>query len=673
MATIKLNSGQPFKPVTINKPGQPSASINKITPVVNPLRIIKTISRWSGDADTNNQRLPSVLVFSDTQARVFFTQRNSSIGAGDGQGMRLVSKLVTVDPVLKTITAGATEIIEQPAGWTEGLDITTNCVFRKLQTGPNAGRVVMLMNRNTNGTGISGPTLIYSVFVMFSDDNGATWTTPVQVLAGSSGNYQAMGGNGDMVELMTGDHVGRLIAPLYTPTFKHAFISDDYGITWYKSTGVSLPTQASEPTMAICNDGTTLLMTIRNDSAPYTRYQTKSTDGGVTWSSPETRSDLAGPACNASTYGDGEKIILSGPSHSGLRMKSRIRRTTDNGTNWTDYYKPIPENQNFGYSCARPMGDDLLFIAFESNTIAQQGFNIDEHIKVLVVNQKEIDNWNNPPAIIPATNAQQYYDAYESRVLTDGGVITDSIATLEAIQFALDYSIGSKTPVALSARWGVKTSGGNLIKLYSLFDTAGDATVAGSGNDFYSINTDLSFARIATPTLIGTKYLKTSAFTPLTASRFGAAISGIAPSGGIQAIRMGIEDSDTSPVSWQITTQSVQANIKGGDDVFTGFGTIQNYADNSAMVSVADQDGGVMYQYTDGVEIVTAATIRALVAKYGELTDFKSMNRELLIGARKQGEVYFGSQSCFFNEIWWISDITDVVASALSTRLMIYQ
>lgn len=668
MGNIEINGTG--SPVSINKSGRtPSVVVNREQSL--PLRVIKTISRWSGDANTNNQRAPSVFVVNNTQARVFFIQRHSSRLVGDGQGMRLVSKLITVDPVAKTISAGETEVIEEPVGWSEGLGITCHTQICRLRSGPNAGRVVMLINRNTNGTGISGPTLIYSVFVMFSDDDGATWTTPIEVLAGGLANYQAVTGNGDLVEILTGEHAGRLVAPLYTPTFKYGLISDDYGVTWYKSDGIAVGVQSSEPTMALCNDGATLLMTIRNDASPYTRYQTKSTNGGISWTTPAAHPDLLGPACNNSSWGDGNKILLSGPTHSGLRMKSRIRVSTDDGGSWQDYYKPIPLNQNFGYSCARPLTQDLLLIAFESNTDAQQGFNIDEHIKVLVVNQLEIDNWRNPPIIPPANNAQVYYDAYETRVLADGGVITDSAAALEAIQFALDNRITS-VPVAISARWGVKTSGVNIVKLYSLFDVNGDVTVAGTGNDFYKINTDLSYARIATPTLIGTKYLKSSPFVPLTGNRFGVAISGTAPNIS-QAIRVGLEDSSTSPAAWQITTQSVQANIKGVDNVFTGFFTIQNYSDNSGMVSVGDQDGGVLYQYTDGEEIVTSGSIRALTAKSGELTSFSSMNRELLIGARKQGGTYFGSQSCMFNEIWWISDIADRQAAALSERLTIYQ
>lgn len=82
-------------------------------------------------------------------------------------------------------------------------------------------------------------------------------------------------------------------------------------------------------------------------------------------------------------------------------------------------------------------------------------------------------------AEVISSTPQELYSAYESRVLQDGGSITDPAATLDAITKAVDGDYYTKTLFAVSPSFGVKLSGSNIVKFYSLVgsDIVPDASV----------------------------------------------------------------------------------------------------------------------------------------------------------------------------------------------------
>lgn len=668
MAKVTINNNEGVT-VKINKTGKTSG-INRID---TPLRVVKTLSAWSGDPQTNLQRMPAICVLNNRQAIILFCQRNENELLTDARGMRLVSRLVSFDRNSRQITVGETQVIDQPSDWEEGLGLSNHPQLIKMTVGPNAGRIVLLHNRNINDTGMGS--VIYSVYRRYSDDDGVTWSEAEEVVAGSAGNYQANSGNGDMVQILSGTNAGRLVSPLYTPSAKYALLSDDYGETWYKSEAITTAGASSEPAISLCSDGETLIMTIRNDvSGDSARYQTKSTDGGVNWSTPVKVDSLVAPRCNASMTYDGEKLIMSGPSHSTNRIKGMLRLSYDDGDTWVDGYAPAPNNQNYGYSSVRRLSDEFLIVAFESNSRANLGFNLDEHIKVVVINDISIMEYMNPQVLPIASEAQQYYNQYEQRVMSDGGAITDPVATFDAIQFALNNRMQNGVPVAISARWGVKESSGNIEKLYSLFDSNGDVVSTGNGNDFFKINNDLSYARIAAPTAITTKHLQSSSFRALIGDKFGIGLSMVMPQGNDNA-RLGLNDDTTSSIAWQITNTGsglVTVDVRDSDGLQTGFKLMKSYTDNAPMVFVADPNGGVIYLYVDGEQIITSGSFIAVTPASGGLYDFKTINTEFLIGARRSSGSTIGGRNIIYNEIWWLNNITDRQASALSERLMFY-
>lgn len=70
---------------------------------------------------------------------------------------------------------------------------------------------------------------------------------------------------------------------------------------------------------------------------------------------------------------------------------------------------------------------------------------------------------------------------YMSRVESDGGEIVSKDSVIYALLFASRNKITSTNCLsATSASWGVKKSGSNITKLYSLFGSAGDVMLTGA-------------------------------------------------------------------------------------------------------------------------------------------------------------------------------------------------
>lgn len=77
-------------------------------------------------------------------------------------------------------------------------------------------------------------------------------------------------------------------------------------------------------------------------------------------------------------------------------------------------------------------------------------------------------------------SAADIYAAYEARVTADGGIIQDSTATLAAITAALAGGYFWPAAIAVSARWGIKLSGSQIVKFYNLIPDGVDGISQGT-------------------------------------------------------------------------------------------------------------------------------------------------------------------------------------------------
>ena len=177
------------------------------------------------------------------------------------------------------------------------------------------------------------------VFARTSDDNGETWSAPID-LTRVSRDFDdpkwrlSFAGPGGMIQ----DRHGRLVAPLYKhePFGPFALYSDDHGKSWQRSSFVP-GLGGNECQLVELADGR-LHMDIRQEKGP-TRWVSTSGDGGKTWSSRRVGVPASPVECAIERYtlktagDDRDRIIWTGPK--GPDRQNLVARISyDEGQTW---------------------------------------------------------------------------------------------------------------------------------------------------------------------------------------------------------------------------------------------------------------------------------------------------------------------------------------------------
>jgi sialidase-1 len=235
--------------------------------------------------------------------------------------------------------------------------------------------------------GLDG-TNAYLNFLVWSDDDGATWTEPLDVTRTTKRPTQATtiaSGPGIGIQLTRGKYKGRLIIPFNEGPFwqwnNFAVFSDDCGKTWKYGEnvpGAFVPdeklgkrSQINEVQMVELSDGSVRLNS-RQYGGEKLRKTAVSADGGVTWSAVENVPELRDPSCNASilrfSFGDGKKrkgrILFSGPD-STKRENGTVYLSRDDGATWP--VKRVLWPGSFAYSSLTKLKDGKVGCLFETD------------------------------------------------------------------------------------------------------------------------------------------------------------------------------------------------------------------------------------------------------------------------------------------------------------------
>ncbi len=199
-------------------------------------------------------------------------------------------------------------------------------------------------------------------------------------------------GSGEGIQLSSGPYKGRLIVPGgdFVPPHKRVFAwySDDHGDTWQSSAVVPNPHERLTPcenSIAELSDGS-LLMNERNSGIGQ-RWQSRSLDGGLTWSAFEPVPDLPSISCNASIitveYENQELLLYAGPvgpdpevkntleEYRGKKLSSQEKRQTgvvfvsmDGGKTWP--LRKLIVSDLFAYSSLMQLQDGNIGLFYES-------------------------------------------------------------------------------------------------------------------------------------------------------------------------------------------------------------------------------------------------------------------------------------------------------------------
>jgi sialidase-1 len=205
-------------------------------------------------------------------------------------------------------------------------------------------------------------------FARFSDDNGLTWSEPMDLtgvardLADKQWKCSVVGPGGAIQ-----DRNGRLIAPVWKATWGDlAIFSDDHGRTWQRGQLVPGGKAGNENQLVELADGR-LLMDIRQVNGPH-RWLATSGDGGRTWSDPRPGVPVTAVACAIERYtlksagDDRDRILWTGPKGPG-RRNLVVRVSYDEGQTFPN--ERLISDQPAAYSDLTLLKDKSVGVLWE--------------------------------------------------------------------------------------------------------------------------------------------------------------------------------------------------------------------------------------------------------------------------------------------------------------------
>ncbi|MBU4461305.1 MAG: glycoside hydrolase [Verrucomicrobia bacterium] len=236
-------------------------------------------------------------------------------------------------------------------------------------------------------------------FAMRSDDEGVTWTKPVEITPAFETfrrdyDWKVLAtGPGHGIQLERGPHKGRLVVPVWLslgtgghahrPSVVATIVSDDHGATWRRgdiAVADTPPVRWPNETAVVQLADGRVMLNARSESDAHRRIVVTSPDGATGWSAPRFDEALVEPICmgaliRAGLAKDGgrNRIVFSNPGNVARRdgreapgkprdrVNLTLRMSEDEGATWP-FARRIEEGFS-GYSdlAVAPDGTILCF------------------------------------------------------------------------------------------------------------------------------------------------------------------------------------------------------------------------------------------------------------------------------------------------------------------------
>lgn len=351
-----------------------SLTLMSCTKAGNNSVFVKPVTVWQqSDSNYGMFRIPSIIVTRKGTVLAFAEGREGQGDAGD------------IDLVLKRSTDNGKTWSKHIVVWDDGKNTCGNpCAVVDQIT----GRILLMMTWNSGDYG-EDEIIKKNVddtrrpYITYSDDDGLTWSTPVDLTKTCKnpdwGWYAT--GPGVGIQLKSDKYKNRLVIPAnhsYTTTNEkeqvagegrgygsHVLLSDDGGASWRMSTPIT--PGCNESQVVELSDGR-LMMNMRSYNGLPCRAIACSEDGGETWSQVKHAIQLADEQCQASIiqYGsyNGKKLYLfSNPGNPWDRYYMTIRASFDDCKTWSNA-KLIFAGPS-AYSCLTVLPDGNIGLLFE--------------------------------------------------------------------------------------------------------------------------------------------------------------------------------------------------------------------------------------------------------------------------------------------------------------------
>ena len=282
------------------------------------------------------------------------------------------------------------------------------------ENGEYVGNIYLRSTNTGNDSAPLHPFQSSYLWLCYSDDDGKTWSEPVDITPQVKESWMRFCGAGPGFGIQIKNdpqHENRLVFPIYYTIagsgigFQSSacIYSDDGGTTWVrgespndgrtnssgKQTSSQNPSGISELTESqiIELSSGNLLQFMRNHGGAGKVAVSRSTDGGATWSDPidteakEVYCQLSALYLDNQGTDGKDRVLLSNPGGSGRNNGTlRIGEVTENektfSIDWVKEKMFCPGN--YAYSCLTRMGDGNFGLLYEhNNTIKFTSFNLE--------------------------------------------------------------------------------------------------------------------------------------------------------------------------------------------------------------------------------------------------------------------------------------------------------
>jgi sialidase-1 len=212
-----------------------------------------------------------------------------------------------------------------------------------------------------------------TVWAARSDDDGLTWTAPIEITATTKRPDWTWYATGPGAGIQT--RAGRLVIPCdhiaagSKAAGSHIVFSDDHGATWQLG-GAVTGGAVNECEVVELADGALLLNMRSHDRARKCRMMATSRDGGLTWSAARPDPALVDPICQASirrysdsAAGERSRILFTNPADADRRANLTVRLSDDECVSW-----PVARQLYAGpaaYSCLAVLPDRTIACLYE--------------------------------------------------------------------------------------------------------------------------------------------------------------------------------------------------------------------------------------------------------------------------------------------------------------------